>query len=90
MVRRDGYVKVLYFAQPKLAEPKGSSTDTKAPTKAVVNTGAGTVMGTANYMSPEQAQGLVSFTGRSNEAIEQSERLSANRTEGLHPIIFLK
>jgi hypothetical protein len=41
-------------------------------------------------MSPEQAQVLFSFNGRSNEAIEQSERLSANRTEGRHQIIFLK
>jgi len=40
MVRRDGYVKVLDFALAKFAEPKGSSTDTEAPTKAVVNTGA--------------------------------------------------
>jgi eukaryotic-like serine/threonine-protein kinase len=56
MVRRDGYVKVLDFGLAKLAEPQGS-TDTEAPTKAMVNTGAGTVMGTANYMSPEQAKG---------------------------------
>jgi hypothetical protein len=46
------------FALAKLAEPKGSSTDTEAPTKAVVNTGAGTVMITVNYMSPEQAWAL--------------------------------
>lgn len=57
MVRRDGYVKVLDFGLAKLTEPQGSTTDTEAPTKALVNTGAGTVMGTANYMSPEQAKG---------------------------------
>src|SRR5206468_5508173 len=57
MVRRDGYVKVLDFGLAKLTEPKGSTTDTEAPTKAMVNTGEGTVMGTANYMSPEQAKG---------------------------------
>ena len=57
MVRRDGYIKVLDFGLAKLTEPKGSTTDTEAPTKAMVNTGAGTVMGTANYMSPEQAKG---------------------------------
>src|SRR5438270_2299922 len=57
MVRRDGYAKVLDFGLAKLTEPKGSTTDTEAPTKAMVNTGAGTVMGTANYMSPEQAKG---------------------------------
>src|SRR5881628_3066566 len=57
MVRRDGYIKVLDFGLAKLTEPQGSTTDTEAPTKAMVNTGAGTVMGTANYMSPEQAKG---------------------------------
>jgi serine/threonine protein kinase/tetratricopeptide (TPR) repeat protein len=57
MVRRDGYIKVLDFGLAKLTEPKGSTTDTEAPTRAMVNTGAGTVMGTANYMSPEQAKG---------------------------------
>ena len=57
MVRRDGYVKVLDFGLAKLTEPKDSTTDTEAPTKALVNTGAGTVIGTANYMSPEQAKG---------------------------------
>lgn len=57
MVRRDGYIKVVDFGLAKLTEPKGSTTDTEAPTKAMVNTGAGTVMGTANYMSPEQAKG---------------------------------
>src|SRR6476620_6741911 len=58
MVRRDGYIKVLDFGLAKLTEPAGSTTDTEAPTKAMVNTGAGTVMGTANYMSPEQAKGI--------------------------------
>lgn len=58
MVRRDGYVKVLDFGLAKLTETKGSPSDPEAPTRAMVNTGAGTVMGTANYMSPEQAKGV--------------------------------
>src|SRR5436190_17470680 len=57
MVRRDGYIKVLDFGLAKLTEPQGSDTDPEAPTRAMVNTGAGTIMGTANYMSPEQAKG---------------------------------
>ena len=57
MVRRDGYVKVLDFGLAKLTERKDKTTDTEAPTKAMVNTAAGTVIGTATYMSPEQAKG---------------------------------
>ncbi|MFZ0064237.1 MAG: protein kinase, partial [Pyrinomonadaceae bacterium] len=59
MVRRDGYAKVLDFGLAKLSQPPGDITDTEAPTRAMVNTGAGTVMGTASYMSPEQAKGTV-------------------------------
>jgi serine/threonine protein kinase/tetratricopeptide (TPR) repeat protein len=58
MVRKDGYVKVLDFGLAKLTEAKDSSADGEAPTRAMVNTGAGTVMGTATYMSPEQAKGV--------------------------------
>src|SRR5438046_9339823 len=57
MVRHDGYIKVLDFGLAILPRPKRSNTDTEAPTRAMVNTDAGTVMGTANYMSPEQAKG---------------------------------
>lgn len=56
MVRRDGYVKVLDFGLAKLTE-QHNVMDTEAPTKALVNTGPGMVMGTARYMSPEQARG---------------------------------
>jgi serine/threonine protein kinase/Tol biopolymer transport system component len=55
MVRRDGYVKVLDFGLAKLSERP--ETETEAPTRAMVNTSPGAVMGTANYMSPEQARG---------------------------------
>jgi serine/threonine protein kinase/tetratricopeptide (TPR) repeat protein len=58
MVRRDGYAKVLDFGLAKLTDASMSSADTEAPTRAMVNTGAGTVMGTATYMSPEQAKGV--------------------------------
>src|SRR6266571_1646840 len=56
MIRPDGYVKVLDFGLAKLTElPSG--TDMEAPTRAMVNTDPGTVMGTVGYMSPEQARG---------------------------------
>jgi hypothetical protein len=57
MVRRDGYIKVLDFGLVKLTEPVDAVADTEAPTKALVDTDAGIVLGTANYMSPEQAKG---------------------------------
>ncbi len=56
MVRRDGYVKVLDFGLAKLSERLDAVSDPEALT-AMVNTGAGLVMGTAVYMSPEQAKG---------------------------------
>ncbi|HMF56993.1 MAG TPA: protein kinase [Pyrinomonadaceae bacterium] len=58
MVRPDGYVKVLDFGLAKLTEREAADADTEAPTRALVNTGAGVVMGTASYMSPEQARGV--------------------------------
>lgn len=54
---RDSFVKVLDFGLVKLTEAAANATDTEAPTRALVNTDAGTVMGTVVYMSPEQARG---------------------------------
>jgi serine/threonine protein kinase len=59
MVRRDGIVKVLDFGLAKLAEQEQkSSPDTEATTEVLLLTAPGVVMGTASYMSPEQARGL--------------------------------
>jgi Tol biopolymer transport system component len=58
MVRRDGYVKVLDFGLAKLTGgPAAGSVDTEAATRALAPTGAGTVLGTVSYMSPEQSRG---------------------------------
>jgi serine/threonine protein kinase/Tol biopolymer transport system component len=56
MLRPDGYVKVLDFGLAKLTEQPAAS-DTGALTFGKVDTDPGTVMGTASYMSPEQARG---------------------------------
>ena len=59
MIRRDAIVKVLDFGLAKLVrESPSHDSASEAPTAAWVNTGAGTVLGTAPYMSPEQARGL--------------------------------
>jgi len=58
MVRHDGFVKVLDFGLAKLAEYKGLTSDPEAATVQVVRTDPGKIMGTANYMSPEQTRGL--------------------------------
>jgi serine/threonine protein kinase len=58
MIRRDGFVKVLDFGLAKLTQPWTESVDTQTPTKGTVHTEPGVVMGTVNYMSPEQARGL--------------------------------
>lgn len=55
--RRDGYVKVLDFGLAKLSEGPQVLIDSEDPTRAQVKTSAGVVMGTASYMSPEQARG---------------------------------
>ncbi|HEY0657583.1 MAG TPA: protein kinase [Pyrinomonadaceae bacterium] len=58
MIRADGYAKVLDFGLAKLTERKNSDKiSLEGETKAFVQTNPGVVMGTVNYMSPEQARG---------------------------------
>ena len=58
MVRSGGLVKVVDFGLAKATVEDLASLDPDAPTEALFQTAAGTVFGTAAYMSPEQAHGL--------------------------------
>jgi len=59
MVRTDGIVKVLDFGLAKLLEDHAREmVDQEADTRALVLTDPGRVLGTPQYMSPEQARGL--------------------------------
>lgn len=58
MIRRDGIVKILDFGLAKLSDTESTYKDPEAVTKAYIHTSPGVAMGTANYMSPEQARGL--------------------------------
>ena len=59
-VRADGVVKVLDFGLAKAFAPDGGATVDRAysPTVSDGGTREGTILGTAAYMSPEQAKGL--------------------------------
>jgi TolB-like protein/Flp pilus assembly protein TadD len=57
MLRRDGYVKVLDFGIAKLAEQEVPLTTPRDEALLLVETSLGSVLGTARYMSPEQACG---------------------------------
>src|SRR5262247_2884151 len=63
MVRHDdSIVKVLDFGLAKASEKLSAQVagdELEANTRAMVNTSPGMVMGTAGYMSPEQARGLI-------------------------------
>ncbi len=57
MVTRDNFVKILDFGLAKLAEVPAQDVSAMATMAAAPPTQPGTVLGTAGYMSPEQASG---------------------------------
>ena len=54
MIREDGYVKILDFG---LAKRRFLKSDSESKTTHLVKTVEGTIMGSIQYMSPEQARG---------------------------------
>ncbi len=58
MLRRDCYLKVLDFGLAKLMERPSFTADSETATRSEVKTNPGMVMGTVQYMSPEQARGF--------------------------------
>ena len=57
MLRPDGFVKVLDFGIAKLTEQRLASDHYEIEPTAALQTRPGLVLGTARYMSPEQARG---------------------------------
>jgi serine/threonine-protein kinase len=57
MIRPDGVVKILDFGIAKLTEKRVEAIDAEAATAVQAGTTPGMIIGTANYMSPEQARG---------------------------------
>ncbi|MEO6590043.1 MAG: protein kinase, partial [Pyrinomonadaceae bacterium] len=59
MLRADGYVKILDFGIAKLLETESQTATAEANAATLVyTTNPGTIIGTASYLSPEQARGL--------------------------------
>ena len=58
MLRPDGYVKLLDFGVAKLIEIQEGEANAKDRSDRITHTDSGIILGTLDYMSPEQARGL--------------------------------
>jgi serine/threonine-protein kinase len=59
MLTAEGHVKVLDFGLARIVEPNDASSIANSPTLTFAATQTGVILGTAAYMSPEQAKGRV-------------------------------
>ena len=64
MIRKDGIVKILDFGLAKLIEHVDAQSEDE--TRAQFKTAAGHIVGTATYMSPEQARGKADIDARTD------------------------
>ncbi len=58
MIRPDGFVKILDFGIAKLTEKQTLNSESNKYANLAIKTFPGMIMGTPQYMSPEQARGL--------------------------------
>lgn len=82
-LRPDGTVKVLDFGLAKVKERTAVSLET-SPTLSVAQTAAGVLLGTAVYMSPEQARGKGTV---SNQRVFGDEGPHGNLTRRSHDCV---
>lgn len=67
MILPDGYVKVLDFGLAKLLTPDDAQNfNPELSTASLIHTKAGMIIGTVNYMSPEQLRGQTDIDGRTD------------------------